>query len=385
MKKKTGRELALIVLRLGTALLVLSGLVAFAQESGRTFDQLQSTHRAAILKAGSLVGDSAVAPRLRGSNLEYRYSGKSPYNSAIPVEVYRSGRLQIEMNAVDGTVIQFGPEPTDNTGTDPSTIADFSSRFGWDELSQMAQQFIKKAAPGADLGALEGQVDDKEGLVFFFRWSNPTSEVDEGVRPFVQVGITAGGDIVSYTNTLDLPARVDGQASVAPRSMAAVSPQASLSNNLGLSGTYIFANGGGYYSEAYFSAWNTTWNVGYCGHIKACTGNPPTSMRWSYETDYLSKFHSSATWSHPYTSQYAQHFVFIPSVNATSRTAYYALNLIDGTTKGFIINQMLYYDVFVSTGVYRGIISTQVGDAMPGGIRATAGRKVGVDEIRIVY
>jgi hypothetical protein len=366
---------------------VLTGVVVLAQESSQSLmdSQRQPAHKTASLKAHTLIEDAAVAPRLRGSQLEYRYTGKSPYNSAIPVEVYRSGRLQVEMNALDGSVIQFGPEPTDDVAIDPSTIADFTPRFGWRELLQIAQQFVNKASPSLDPATLQSQIDDKEGLVFFFRWSNPTSGLEEGVRPFVQVGITVGGDIVSYTNTLDLPSIADAPNHVDSRTLASSSRQASLLGNLGLSGTYIFANGGNYYSEAYFSAWNTTWNAGYCGHIKPCAGNPPTSMRWSYETDYLSQFHSAATWTHPYTSQYAQHFVFVPSVNATSRSAYYVLSLIDGTSRVFTINQMLYYDAFVSTGVYRGVISTQVGDGMPGSIRATPGRKVGVDEIRIIY
>ena len=168
MRDNLRREFSLIVLRLAMALLVLAGAVAHAQESGRSLaDQRKSVHNGPSLKARALLAEPALAPRLRGSELEYRYSGRSPYNNAIPVEVYRSGRLQVEMNALDGSVIQLGPEPTEDVATDPSTIADFTPRFGWRELLQTAQEFANKAAPSVDLATLESQVDDKEGLVFF--------------------------------------------------------------------------------------------------------------------------------------------------------------------------------------------------------------------------
>jgi len=70
-------------------------------------------------------------------------------------------------------------------------------------LEVKAREFIAKNALNADLSKLTASTGEKSGTNFFFRFTDESRKID-GTKPFVQVGFTVGGDLLSYTNTLGL-------------------------------------------------------------------------------------------------------------------------------------------------------------------------------------
>ncbi len=100
-------------------------------------------------------------------------------------------------------VVQIGPASRVNeSDPNPSASFDFTERYTKDTLLAVA---VKQAeAFGADPSSLQGkpQIITKDGRAFFYRWDDPSS-TDTNMR-FVQIGMTVGGSLLSYTNTLGI-------------------------------------------------------------------------------------------------------------------------------------------------------------------------------------
>jgi len=100
-------------------------------------------------------------------------------------------------------VVQIGPaDRKSESDPNPSASFDFTERYTKDTLLPVA---IKQAeAFGAGPSTLQGkpQIITKDGKAFFYRWDDP-STTDENMR-FVQIGMTVGGTLLSYTNTLGI-------------------------------------------------------------------------------------------------------------------------------------------------------------------------------------
>lgn len=133
--------------------------------------------------------------------VNYRSTGKSVYNTNVPDELYIADLDQYEVDARTNRIIQFGPRPL-NVGEKGKEF-DTTERYSKNELETMARQFIAANAPDVKLDDLTTRFGDKEGVNYFFRWED-TSQVIEDMHPFIQVGFTRGGDLLSYTNTIGL-------------------------------------------------------------------------------------------------------------------------------------------------------------------------------------
>ena len=335
----------------------------------------------------ALADDPIVAKALKGNRearVMYVRTAKSSYSAHVPVEFYQVGAAQFEVNASNNEVIQFGPRPLAEIGERPVDI-DFTPRLVQSELAIMARRFVIRHAAGITLDSMKSEVTDKEGLTYFFRWTDPARNVD-GMNPFVQVGISRGGEVVSYTNTLSLPESPDPafaqrvqrtrefdfmRASFSPSAPSLTAPQG---------GVYIFANNGSYYTQYGPSNWWWTTNEeGYCSTRIASWCNPKY-MRYTYESQNVSNY---ARWTSPY-SGWGTHKVFIPRVNATTRWASYDINYNGGSDQNFTLDQLIYSDVWVPTYTLYNIGSTWLYDTM-WGFQSPTGKKVGFDEIQIVY
>lgn len=376
---------------------ILLGLV-FAPQFTAAADNAAVGVRSASLRQGAVNKAAKVVSDARTSRafvrtgrrvVEYSHTARSVYNRETPIEVYRVGALQIEVNALTDDIVQFGPSPREDRTGEPLDI-DFTSRFTEADLSIQAREFLLSHAGPVDLDVLLEKVSDKEGTVFFFRWEDLSRTLEPDMHPFVQVGITGSGEIVSYTNTLEISPSTeeiiaDETSNTEPlsdRSVAAL-PRAATA---GPAGVYIFANNGSSWSES--GSWYTTFNEGYCGHIRVCPGNAPTSMRWAYETDMWQWDVRTVSWSHPYSQVWADMYVFIPRVNATTRWADYSRGSYRSDqypgSSNFSLDQLVYSDVFVSIGRYLAPSSTGMTNVI-WGVQNRTGRKVGADEMRVIY
>src|ERR1044072_1057561 len=184
---------------------------ALHDETAKQVDELIARparqRQTAVDIAASFAADPSIARALgqglaRGS-IEYNHTSKSPYNESVPVEIYRSGAAQFEISALNDEILQFGPRPLTDEQESPAAL-DLTPRFRQADLLGQVRRFLGRRGGNLNLNALTTRVSDKDGLVYFFRWEDESREV-AGAHPFVQVGITAGGEVVSYTNTLGLP------------------------------------------------------------------------------------------------------------------------------------------------------------------------------------
>lgn len=364
-------------------------------ETLKRIDQMiarpEGERRAAVAAIADFTADPAIALSLRADGqdaVEYIRTARSSYNRAQMVEIYRAGAAQVEVNPLNNHLVQFGPRPLSEDNLKRSDF-NFTPRYGQAELSVLARKILKRRAAGLDVDALQARESNKEGLVYFFRWEDMSKEV-EGIHPFVQVGITRAGELVSYTNTLGLPdSPAPATVSLENRKGEARFLKAAHGTKLSVlslmqsaTGVWIFANNGGYYSEYGPSAyWWTTNNEGYCSTRIASWCNPKY-MKYTYESSSVSNY---ATWWHPgYDGGWGTHKVFIPRVNATTRQSSYFISYSGGSSYSFSIDQLSYSDVWITTNTLYAIGSTTLYDT-PWGWGTPAGKKVGFDEIQIVY
>jgi len=133
--------------------------------------------------------------------VDYKNTGKSVYNPGVMEEVYTTDYDQYEVDARNNKIIQFGPRPL-AVGEKGKTF-NTEDKYSKSELETMARQFIAKNVPEVKLDDLSANFGDKEGVNFFFRWEDTTRE-NEDMYPFIQVGFSRGGDLLSYTDTLGL-------------------------------------------------------------------------------------------------------------------------------------------------------------------------------------
>ncbi len=134
-------------------------------------------------------------------NVIYKNTSKASLNSSVPVEIYISGFDQYEVDIRNNKIIQFGPRPL-APGDNPKEF-DQTLRYSLKELENMARQFILDNAPEVNLDNLTANFGSKENANYFFRWEDASREIEE-MHPFIQVGFSRGGSLLSYANSLGL-------------------------------------------------------------------------------------------------------------------------------------------------------------------------------------
>lgn len=227
--------------------------------------------------------------------------------------------------------------------------------------------------------------------MFFFRWEDASKEL-AGAFPFVQVGFSIGGDLVSYANTLDItkPAINNKQYVYLPVIQQGSSSQVGKRENsvfafsadqTTTSGVYVFANDGRYFVPYGPEKW--WWlksNEGYCGNLALWCW--PGYMRYTYESDNRPAS-NGARWDNPDYWQTGTVRIFIPRVNATTEWANYYVNVLGGYNN-YRVNQLAYYNEWLLLGNGYRISSIDLSD-IPYGWQSAQGRKIGFDEVQIIY
>lgn len=135
--------------------------------------------------------------------VEYQYSAPSAYNSDRLTEIYTDQEWQYEVLAENNTIIQAGPRPRALGEPVLPSFDDQLMRYSQADLQHKAQSFISEVAPEVRVEQLKFQIDSKEDRNYFFRYEDMNRLV-EGAHPFIQVGFSRTGELLSYTNTLRL-------------------------------------------------------------------------------------------------------------------------------------------------------------------------------------
>lgn len=171
---------------------------ALHQEAAQAYQAIiarpESEHQAAITSIRSF----AQKPDLP---VEYKSIAKSSYNNEVLAEYYIVGQDYYELDTRTNQVIQFGPASL-QPGEKPKQY-DTTPRYTPEQLEAMARAFIAERTK-VDLTQLTPNHGNKGDVNFFFRWEDRTRERQDGSYPFIQVGFTRGGDLLSYTNSLDM-------------------------------------------------------------------------------------------------------------------------------------------------------------------------------------
>jgi len=99
-------------------------------------------------------------------------------------------------------VVQIGPASREKeSDANLADSYDFTERYTKDTLLPVAVEFAKSQGADASLLAGKPQIGTKDGKAFFYRWES--SSTGENMR-FVQVGLTVGGTLLSYSNTVGI-------------------------------------------------------------------------------------------------------------------------------------------------------------------------------------
>ena len=165
-----------------------------SKAKSETLARPASERSAAVAKIRAFAGNPGLNP-------EYLSTAKSSYSNITIAEYYSAGQDYFEVNTKTNEIVQFGPAPV--AKGQPVKVYNTEAKFTPEQLEAKAREFIAQNAPDANLSNLKASTGEKGGTNYFFRFTDESKDV-EGVKAFVQVGFTVGGDLLSYTNTLGL-------------------------------------------------------------------------------------------------------------------------------------------------------------------------------------
>jgi hypothetical protein len=283
------------------------------------------------ISARSVEDQTAVINFLKtieSSDITYLDQIRTPYNKNAILERYQTDELIYTVDISTNQIVEIFLVDDRNYSIEP--------KYTPDELEREARETIKKVNRDIDLETLVPIFGDKEGKTYFFRWENPAIKLEDGTLPFVQVGLSLGGDFLNYVNTLSI-----GQW--ASQNQAGLSTQYD-TNQLNVF-TEVYANGGTKWTLVQGSM-SVQSNAGYCGP----GGGSCTPTNFYYKATCLEQNCggnlAKGRWS-PNTNPSVKASAYVPSTHATTLMACYSITHSSGTT-GKCINQSAYYNTWVS-------------------------------------
>lgn len=184
--RKQSNKNKLVIGAVAILLLVATGFFVFGTK-GTTEPTMKEK---AISEIRKFMGDENL-------KAEYANPSKFAYDSNMDEDIYVSEFDQFEIDSKTGKLLQFGPKPSS------AKTYDESSRYSEAELETMAKDYIARNVPEINLANLTPNNGNKEQGHYFFRWEDKTKKTAEGY-PFIQVGFSRGGSVLSYINALEI-------------------------------------------------------------------------------------------------------------------------------------------------------------------------------------
>ncbi len=148
-------------------------------------------------KRSLAIGNIRTCLNTPSASVQYLSTARSAYAYDVMADWYRAGSYDVAVNSATGRVIQIQPSAV-------AAMTEQGTRLSAEQLRALALQFIARCA-GADLVGLVENGGTK-GDNSFFRWEDRTRTLD-GMYPFVQVGLSPTGELLSYSNSLELASR----------------------------------------------------------------------------------------------------------------------------------------------------------------------------------
>jgi hypothetical protein len=148
---------------------------------------------------------AAVAHTVNSVSVDdYTTLSSNPYNDQHRIELYHAGPIVYAVDTETNTVVQYGPRSLKPGESAPEF--DESPALNVNQLENQAVEVVTELS-STNLADLELRTSIKENSTtsrYFFRWEDNTRELPGGIHPFIQIGLSPAGDVVSYTNTLGL-------------------------------------------------------------------------------------------------------------------------------------------------------------------------------------
>lgn len=272
----------------------------------------------AELEARSLVEREKVIKKIKevdnSAQITYMDKRHTPYQINKEIEIYQADQYFYSVDISSEQIVEVVPVQESFTRK--------SGNKTKEELKRMAEEFVAKVEPNANISQLNGRVLNK-GDNYFFRWEDTSQKLDSGMYPFLQVAYANNGDFLNYFNTLPF---ADGNPET--ESIAAGFNE-------------IYANG----SSTYFvmeGSYSTINNAGYCYIAGWCS-----PKNFFYTTTTTGSSTARGYWF-PNPTPLVSVYAFVPGTYATTLMACYVTTYGSNLQTDRCINQNAYIDAWVS-------------------------------------
>lgn len=264
---------------------------------------------------------------------EYSFHTDMPYyGKSLKTEVYETPNYQYVMDVDTGNILQIAIKNWNGHNTQLT--------YSQDELENQAASHLQSIDSSIDLSRLSLQVYEKTGTIFF-RWEDESSQLLDGRYPFVQVGLSTDGNLLTYVNTLQISAN-DGLSSITSLPLFF-----NLTGALMPKDTVVwietYANGGSYWSAtgSYYIAAG-----GYCYYNPTlCPGTFTDKGKYYYKSTVTGTTGVVKGYWTPNFNMVVEAQAFIPCNNATHRSAKYEL-FTGQAWLNYYVDQLIYCDQF---------------------------------------
>ncbi|MGB9668842.1 MAG: hypothetical protein ACPL0B_00515 [Anaerolineales bacterium] len=254
-----------------------------------------------------------IIQSIEPGDVTYLDQDRSSYDMITKLERYQTTKFFYSVNIATNQIVEI-------TLVDEFNI-NLTPLFTQNELEIKAREFITRVAPNTNLAYLTPNFGTKGSEIFFFRWEDHSRHLTGEMYPFIQIGLSQGGDLVHYVNTLQI---------------STIS-----STTTTMSFSEIYANGGNYWQWV-SGSYNVKNNAGYCYIYGWCS-----PKNFYYQNTCFGCMSAKGRWK-PNPNPTVKARAFIPSTHATTPMACYE-SYYNGGSSWYekCINQYIYYNAFV--------------------------------------
>ncbi len=303
-------------------------------------------------------------PHFRDKAMHVEKSRTPYYGNEAVVDIYLADSVLYSVDIVTQDVVGIEPEVMSYQ---------VDATYNEEQLRGMAETMITDfIGDKVKLDKLSYSLGQKIGT-YFFRWEDADKQLDSGIYPFIQVGLSQNGDFLNFVNTLPFGKNFASLQAPKVQMMPVQAPY--------LIGPFnqIYANGGSYWTP---TTW--TWSSGtggYFGTAPIPAGCSGTFCTKYYYTTARSSAYVYGKWT-PNSNTSTQASAYIPAYNATATVQYVIQPRSGGTTIYTIVDQNAWtgWKRITPSTVANGISYVQLWDVGFNGT-GTSSYKVGWDEL----
>jgi len=195
---ETGEKIPILIgesyvqMRIKMSSLILSGIDPVIPE-----ESYNNTYNQPTLIPGNI--DTEIIQKIEGRKSYVNYANMFVHSGDPGIPMFDQVTYQTDtqryytMDASTHEVIAI----------DPFTMPDTGEGLSLQELETLARDMVSLAAPGLDLDTLTPEPGSKISN-YFYRWTDHNKQLADGSPPYIQIGLTGKGELLSYINLIPL-------------------------------------------------------------------------------------------------------------------------------------------------------------------------------------